>query len=377
LLAKCREHAWLEGWLFRGEDPPPNVVVATVEQIRYYRRLWDFKSHCRQAGLSPPNTSYCNWISPGVISNLELLEWLYGETPPQEVFVVNESLQRLRRECTQDAICAAASVTHKTVCSWKKDPQLSRAFEAVKAGKVRGSAPLDPDPLATVSPETLSRMEAYARAAKIDACCERAGFLVPNYYHYLREAEQRGVRKELERYLGVESPIPAGPVRCRLARGRFFVPTPGMFAFRKVAAKVKATDPLGSKALKGCPGYDDLLNRWTVTPRRNGERRLLHRTLGVSGVISRHLDQRLTEPQLRPEASQVAINTTESELYQARTTANQGPPRTHKHPAQAKHQQWKEWKDAGLSYNQIVQKHKDTTGEEVTRDAVIQALRRL
>jgi hypothetical protein len=46
-------------------------------------------------------------------------------------------------------------------------------------------------------------------------------------------------------------------------------------------------------------------------------------------------------------------------------------------PALEKHLRWQEWKSAGLSYNQIVQRHLDETGESVTRDAVVQALRYL
>src|SRR5205085_2742727 len=48
-----------------------------------------------------------------------------------------------------------------------------------------------------------------------------------------------------------------------------------------------------------------------------------------------------------------------------------------KKPAREKHLQWKSWKDEGLSYARIAIRHHDETGEEVTRDAVIQALRRL
>jgi hypothetical protein len=45
--------------------------------------------------------------------------------------------------------------------------------------------------------------------------------------------------------------------------------------------------------------------------------------------------------------------------------------------AREKHLRWKAWKDGGLSYSQIAQRHLDKTGEEVTRDAVCKAIRRL
>jgi hypothetical protein len=286
-IAKFRQqHPWVEGWFLRGEEPPPNVVIATVEQIRYYRRLWDFKAHCQKAGLSSSNNSYCNWIDDGVIPDLQRLEWLYGEDPPPEVFVVYQSLQQLRKERTQEAICAATPVTHKALINWKSDPRFNRAFEAIMAGK--HSSPRsesEPDPRDTVSPETRGKMEAYARAATLEASCERAGFPLSNLHsYYLKEAEKRGVRGELERYLGIESPIPEGPFRRRAVAKQFFIPTPGMFAFRAVAAKVKADDPLRNKSLKGRPGYDEWLNSWTVTARRNGERRSLPRCSGSQGL---------------------------------------------------------------------------------------------
>jgi hypothetical protein len=39
--------------------------------------------------------------------------------------------------------------------------------------------------------------------------------------------------------------------------------------------------------------------------------------------------------------------------------------------------QWKQWRKQGKSYGQIVIDHYDTTGEQVTREAVIHALKRL
>ena len=48
-----------------------------------------------------------------------------------------------------------------------------------------------------------------------------------------------------------------------------------------------------------------------------------------------------------------------------------------KRPAETTHLKWREWKDAGLSFTAIAKKHLDCTGETVTRDAVMKALRRL
>ncbi len=48
-----------------------------------------------------------------------------------------------------------------------------------------------------------------------------------------------------------------------------------------------------------------------------------------------------------------------------------------KKPARGKHLQWQAWRKDGLSYNKIVQRHLDETGEEVTREAIMFALKRL
>jgi hypothetical protein len=42
-----------------------------------------------------------------------------------------------------------------------------------------------------------------------------------------------------------------------------------------------------------------------------------------------------------------------------------------------KHQRWKELRDAGSTYGEIVLTHKEETGEEVSRTAVINALKKL
>ena len=51
--------------------------------------------------------------------------------------------------------------------------------------------------------------------------------------------------------------------------------------------------------------------------------------------------------------------------------------RDRRHPEREKHRRWQKWKNDGLSFNDIVLKHKDETGEDITRDAVFIALKRL
>jgi hypothetical protein len=54
-----------------------------------------------------------------------------------------------------------------------------------------------------------------------------------------------------------------------------------------------------------------------------------------------------------------------------------GQRKRRKRRAASMHRLWKQWKDEGLSYNQIVQKHKDEFKRTITRGAVMHALARL
>jgi hypothetical protein len=48
-----------------------------------------------------------------------------------------------------------------------------------------------------------------------------------------------------------------------------------------------------------------------------------------------------------------------------------------KRPAAATHEKWRKWhEEEHLSYGKIVKRHKDQTGKDVTRDAVIKAIAR-
>lgn len=59
-------------------------------------------------------------------------------------------------------------------------------------------------------------------------------------------------------------------------------------------------------------------------------------------------------------------------------TANPGKTKqTRKRHAGSKHAAWKEWRKAGMTYGEIAQKHLSETGEEVSREAVYVALKRL
>ena len=46
-------------------------------------------------------------------------------------------------------------------------------------------------------------------------------------------------------------------------------------------------------------------------------------------------------------------------------------------PARAKHERWRKWKKEGMSYQEIANRHKDETGEEITCHAVYRGITRL
>ncbi len=77
------------------------------------------------------------------------------------------------------------------------------------------------------------------------------------------------------------------------------------------------------------------------------------------------------------------LTPTSSVFRDAREAANslyswiKSTPRTRKRPSKQTHLQWQEWKQEGLSYQAIAVRHFDETGDQVSRDAVIKALKRL
>jgi hypothetical protein len=277
LLKKYPSETWLEGWLFRGEEAPPHVTVATLEQIRYCRQVWDFAAHCKKAALGSPNWNYCRWISQGHIRYLDLLEWLFGDDPPENLYVLPPGLERLRNEKTLESICLAAKVTITAYRKWFRSDRLKEAFDAIQRAFSEGKSldragPWDE----LIKPETSNRMKAWVKAASLASCCERADLSPANYYQEADKAGRYGVRDQLEQYDGIRLPLPDGPAKCGLLSTQFFVPTQGMRDFRIAALAVRGHLRRCS-GLRDLPGYDDWFSEWTIPFARNGKRRRLPR----------------------------------------------------------------------------------------------------
>src|SRR5262245_45144456 len=49
--ARYPEQCWMDGWLLRGEEPPPGIVVVKPDEIRRCALAWDYVGLCRAVGL--------------------------------------------------------------------------------------------------------------------------------------------------------------------------------------------------------------------------------------------------------------------------------------------------------------------------------------
>jgi hypothetical protein len=183
-------HDWIRGWLLRGQDAPAHVILATPEQIRLARVWWDFTAHCEAADLETPNTSYCRWIKQGLIPNLDFLKWLFGGSEPAGVFVVTEALQRLRRERTQIAIVTAIRMQNdswhrlwRRVAARLKMRRRSEDFKEFQAGLLRAGSLTECKVWPHLDRKTQECVKRFADAARLSACCERAGIAESNYYN--------------------------------------------------------------------------------------------------------------------------------------------------------------------------------------------------
>jgi hypothetical protein len=269
-LKKYRECPWFKEWLLGG-PLPENARVVTVHQAAGCRAGLDYLAHCSncEPRLSPDHT-YMRWIGRQ-IADLGWLRWLYGFREPKNTFVVDGKLQALRRERTQQAICIAAEIAQCTPIEWRKDGQKKAALELItaaiaKSGKAPAELPHD------VDGRTIAKMVDYAMAARLAACCERAGLTVSEFLHARQTAKAAGAICDLDRFLNSEGDFGKGKGRLSgLVTPTLFVPTPAMLAFRKVASK--AMGQHGVFVLNDVPGFEQWFVDWTMPKKTYGRRR--------------------------------------------------------------------------------------------------------
>jgi hypothetical protein len=282
-LRRYQELDWFPGWLLRGEDPPPDVVVATEKEAGRMRDWCDFAGHCEQIETKPMN-SYVEWLRFGKIPTVRWLLWLYGWREPDGAFVVSEKLQRLRVEQTPTAICKAAGLDYSTYRKAKGKPQV-RAVLAEAKGIAASPGHLSRDSVGTDLPaETLRWIWAYADKATLPACLGRAGLLAPSkrksfkamapgYYKALHLAEGLRVDADLRDYIANGERWQNKVRLAGLVAPNLFVPSPTMLRFRAEAKKVMVRAEIAD-LMQTLPAFE----KWFLdlaTPRVDDGRRLV------------------------------------------------------------------------------------------------------
>jgi hypothetical protein len=274
---KHKEQPWLERWLLRGEEAPPHVTVATLQQIQRCTRAWDYGAFCKRMG-SRADSTYGLWLSDGLIPNVGWLRWLFNGPVPKGAFVVIWPLQRLRGEMGIKAIMKAVGLNLARLHQWKQSPLTGPVIRAILAGG---------DPAATeqwgrLHPNTRQQMEAVRKARSLEACCARAGIALSGYYTLLREAERCGVKGELQKYLSCQAPYPAGSRQCGLVLPNFFIPSALMWRFRGEAEREGTEQKIWSLWSQNLPGFEQWFLDW-VTPRaRRGRRHAFPETTAAN-----------------------------------------------------------------------------------------------
>jgi hypothetical protein len=284
-----RTQPWFDGWLLRGEAPPGHVTVASAQQVRRCRSAWDFHGLCRRAEppISAENTYITEWLGNDRIPDVQWLLWLYGAPPPEGAFVVNIGLQSLRSEMTDYRVCVAAGIHWKYPSQWRGDDALGPALEdalrtASPSGKGREAWRRRWGALRQAAAE---RIWEFARCATLPACCGRAGILNTDYYQALAEARACGVGELLRQYLTCEGPFSEWNYReVGLVAADFFIASPLMVAFRRVAAKEMHRQAIWG--LADLPGFLDWFRDWATPGQRYGRRKELPFTSGGNSATA-------------------------------------------------------------------------------------------
>ncbi len=228
---------WFPGWLVRGEDPPANVTVATAECVARCRRAFDYAAHCREAGLKQGD-NYTEWIRKGQAPGLAWRWWLFSGKRPEGVFIILPALRRFKAERSARGICAGAepAIDISTHTKWLRDPRLRAALQdAIRVAAAPGSPTWNTAP-PDLHPDTKRCMWAYALAAKVKACCARAGLAWVKYEEMLAEATRLGAKDELLAYLNNAPEWQGGKARLvGLITPRLYVASQNMIDFKKVA----------------------------------------------------------------------------------------------------------------------------------------------
>jgi hypothetical protein len=269
-LEKWERPPWFKPWLLRCQRPPDHITVATADQVARARVAWDWAGHCHRtlAGSQrneephPLDTRvYASWIG-GPIPDVGWLKWLFGWTEPDGAFIVTLGLQRLREESSREGIAKAAGIAPSLPRFWEKERPLF--WEALKeAIRTRANPPALTwsAQYPKIPADTKERLLRYAQASTLKARCERAGPTETEFYRLRSEAEKKGLGAHFEWFMNFEGEYGwAHSQRSGLLAPNFFVPSPAMLAFRKVAAEAMK----GNWDLFNLPFADWWLRDWAT-----------------------------------------------------------------------------------------------------------------
>lgn len=252
---KYRDVAWFEDWLLRGGPAPAEITIATRGVISKCRTAWDYVEHCRKSDTAAGNCYVTQWLGRRIIPSVDWLKWLYGGPVPDGFLVVDEDLERLKKEKTREAIFAAAGV--------RVTPRLFEFVKATAAGEKQK------DLMRRVPADDHGSVHALLKAASIYACCDRAGVHRQVYFMALRHAEQLGIKDDLLAYL---EPRKQGARQTGLLSEHLFLPSANMRAFRRIAGEAMAKEKVWS--LSNMPAFDSWFVDWTMPTARHGRKHL-------------------------------------------------------------------------------------------------------
>jgi hypothetical protein len=276
----------LDSFLFGG-TPPRGITVPTAKVVAACRAAWDFRGHCRKAGLK--SEAYYDWLRRGYLPTFDLLLWLFGWNQPKNLFVVGPKLQQARQEKTQDRICRAARIHWTTPHHWQRNPRWREALgEAMRVAEMTGryeTLANRYEPWKLLDPRTRRFIWSYAVHATLRACAERAGIDRGHFENLMNDAKRKRCKEIVERYLKGEEwrsngePFRRGHRPFGLIAPNVYVPTPGMarkclggkgYGFRDIAKR--AMTEHGVSRLRALPAFLQWFADWVMPWKNRGQR---------------------------------------------------------------------------------------------------------
>jgi hypothetical protein len=273
---KYPDQEWFEAWLLRGDAPPKHITVPSVDEVRRCAKAWDYIALARAAGMSRTGT-YELWFRRGTIpagtDRVAWLKWLYSSKGywRAPTFVVVPKLQAYRRKGAAKAIRKAARLNERTVAGWRRDPKtwalLAEVIQAARSGGKPKS-----EGFRNLGPAAQEAMRRYAVATTRTARCKAVSLSPVDFDRLRREAEARGVGRELEDYLDYRDRYEDVRLRRKLGiiDGGLFIPSEELCNFHEQATREWTRQNVAP--LEQLPGFDAWFATWVMPLDPRGKR---------------------------------------------------------------------------------------------------------